>query len=393
MKNKRSLSNRIGIVGGGQLGRMLTFEAKKLGFHVTILDPTPKSPAGQVADEQIIASFKDEKAIKELAKKSDYLTFEFELADAGILEDLSKEVLINPSPKTLNLIKDKLNQKKFLKRFIIPTADFIELKKNEDIARAVKRFGYPMMLKTRLDGYDGKGNFLIKNELDINKGIDKLKMGGRYNFYPEGRKIDSFYIEKLVPFKKELAVIVARSIKGEIVSYPVVETVHKNNICHLVYAPAPIDKKTSERARRLAEKVMRKLKGAGVFGIEMFLTKKGEVLINEIAPRVHNSGHFTIEGCVTSQFEQHIRAISGLPLGSTEMVSNAAVMINILGEREGESEVKGMHRALTLPNVSVHIYGKAETKKERKMGHITAIDTSLQRAYKKVSLARKMISI
>jgi 5-(carboxyamino)imidazole ribonucleotide synthase len=375
------MKNRIGIVGGGQLGRMLAFEAKRLGFHVSVIDPTPHSPAGQVVDAQIVAPYQDEKAIRELASKSDFLTFEIELANAAILDELSKSGLqINPSAKTLTIIKDKLLQKQFLKKARIPVADFVAVETTEDIKKAATQFGYPLLLKARFDAYDGRGNALVKSEKEIENAVEKLK----------GRKL---YVEKFVPFVKELAVMVARSTKGEIKVYPVVETVHRNNICHIVYAPAAVKPSVKKKAEKLATAVMKNLKGAGVFGIEMFLTKKSEVIINEIAPRVHNSGHYTIEACVTNQFEQHIRAVTGLPLGSTQMLTPAAVMVNILGERQGTAEVKNLEKVLEIPNIYVHVYGKAETKLERKMGHITAIDKSLSKAYKKAITARKMLKI
>ncbi len=375
------MKNRIGIVGGGQLGRMLAFEAKKMGFMVTVTDPTSASPAGQVADEQIIAPYNDETAIRQLAEKSDFLTFEVELANAKVLDELTKKgIQVNPSAKTLEIIKDKLKQKEFLKNVKIPIADFIAIESREDILKAARKFDYPLLLKARFDAYDGRGNVLIKGEKDIEKGLEKLS----------GRKL---YIEKFVPFIKELAIMIARNTKGEIVSYPVVETIHKNNICHMVLAPAPVDKKVQKKVQLLAKKVMQKLKGAGVFGIEMFLDRKNRIYINEIAPRVHNSGHYTIEACITSQFEQHIRAITGMPLGKTTMVTPAAVMINILGQRQGKSEIVGLDDALNIPNVSIHVYGKMDTKLERKMGHITVIDYDLKSAYKKALRARKLISI
>jgi 5-(carboxyamino)imidazole ribonucleotide synthase len=187
--------------------------------------------------------------------------------------------------------------------------------------------------------------------------------------------------------------MVARSITGDIVSYPVVETIHKQHICDTVLAPAPVLPPIQKKARTIAERVMQEFPGAGVFGIELFLTKTGEVLVNEIAPRVHNSGHYTIEACVTDQFEQHIRAITGLPLGRTEMRVPAAVMVNILGDRQGPVDVVGRERALGVSGVALHLYGKAETKRERKMGHITVVDTNLEKAYKKARLARKYISV
>ncbi len=375
------MKNRIGIVGGGQLGRMLAFSAKQLGFDVHVIDPTPQSPAGQVVDSQIIADYKDRKAITKLAAKSDFLTFEVELANADILNQLTKKgVRVNPSAKTLAIIKDKFVQKTFLRKNKIPTANFVLVEDEQKIEILIEKFDFPFLLKARFDAYDGRGNALINNKADFKKGLKKLK----------GRKL---YIEKFVPFSKELSVVVARSIKGDLAVFPVCETFHKNNICHVVMAPARVSKKVKKNAELLAKKVMRSLKGAGVFGIEMFLTKTGKVLINEIAPRVHNSGHYTIEACQTSQFEQHIRAITGLPLGKTNMTSPAAVMINILGERTGFTELKGLKKALALSEVFVHIYGKIETKIDRKMGHITALGKNLTDAYRKARLARKYISI
>lgn len=375
------MKNRIGIVGGGQLGRMLIFAAKKLGFYVTVIDPTPASPAGQIADKQIVANYNDEKAIRELASVSDFLTFEIELANAEILNEFAKKgLLVNPSAKTLSTIKDKLRQNEFLQKFKIPVADFAQVESREDILNIAQKFGYPFLLKARFDAYDGRGNALIKNEREIDAGLKKLT----------GKKL---YIEKFVPFIKELSVVAARDTNGKIVEYPVVETIHKNNICHTVIAPAPIDKKQAESAKNLALQVMDHLHGAGVFAIEMFLTQNGEVLVNEIAPRVHNSGHLTIEACITSQFEQHIRAVTGLPLGSTDMIVPSAVMVNILGERDGKTELKGLDKALAIKGVSVHIYGKSDTRFERKMGHITAIADTTENALIKAKEARELMSI
>jgi 5-(carboxyamino)imidazole ribonucleotide synthase len=375
------MKNRIGIVGGGQLGRMLTDAAKKLGFVVTVIDPTPHSPAGQVADKQIIAHFTDEEAIRQLAGESDFLTFEIELANAAILDELSEKGLqINPSAKTLSIIKDKLEQKKFLRKNGIPVADFVGVETVEDILVAGREFGFPFLLKARFDAYDGRGNALIENESQIVDAFNRL--GGK-----------NVYVEKFVPFMKELAINVARNNKNEIVSYSVVETVHKNNICHIVTAPAPIQEIVKAQATKFGEEIMKHLGGAGVFGIEMFLTEEGTVLLNEIAPRVHNSGHYTIEACKTSQFEQHIRAITGMPLGATDMIVPAAVMINILGERNGKAEPKGIADAEAISGVKVHIYGKMETRIERKMGHLTAVADTVEEAMHNAKKARDIITI
>jgi len=408
------MKKRIGIVGGGQLGRLIAIDAQKLGFIVNIIDPTLNSPAGQVADHQIVADYNDEKAIRKLGQISDFLTFEIELANAEILDELAKQGLqINPSAQTLSIIKDKLAQKEFLRKANIPVADFIEIKstsgditshsgerqrlQNQDaghtpggtgarmtikkeILKAAQQFGYPFLLKARFDAYDGRGNALIEKEDQIDKGIEKLR----------GRKL---YVEKFVPFIKEIAVMVGRNMKDEIISYPVVETVHKNNILNYLLSPAPIDKKIQIKAQKLAEEVMKHLHGAGMFGVEMFLTKNGDVLINEIAPRVHNSGHHTIEANETSQFEQHARAITGMPFGPTKMKVPAAVMMNILGGRDGKAEPQGIEDAEKVPGVTVHIYGKLQTKVDRKMGHITVVGETVEECLAKAKKARKLITI
>lgn len=378
------MKKRIGIVGGGQLARMMADPAKKLGFDLTVIDPTPNSPAGQVAKE-ITADFNDEKALGKLAELSDIITIEIEVTNEEglkkILEEFEKNGLsVHPSPATIAIIQDKLLQKQFLKKNKIPTPEFMDISSKKDILKAAAVFDYPVMLKARTGAYDGRGNVLLQSEQEIDTGFYKLR----------GRKL---YVEKFVPFIKELAVVVARNTKGEIITYPVVETIHKNNILHYLLSPAPVNKNVSAQARKLAEETMKYLKGAGVFGIEMFLTKDEKVLINEIAPRVHNSGHHTIEANVTSQFEQHIRAIAGMPLGSTKPISAAAVMINILGEKIGKAEPKGVEKAEKVPGVKVHIYGKLDTKIDRKMGHITAVAKTLDEALKNATLARKYITI
>lgn len=375
------MPKRIGIVGGGQLGRMLTQAAHKLGFTVTVLDPAPQSPAGQIADGQITADFGDEAAIRKLAAQSDFLTFEIELAGEKVLEELVREgVNINPAPATLALIKDKLAQKEFLKKWGIPTANFRAVENKKDIVKAAQEFGYPVVLKARTGGYDGRGNAVIEREDEIEAALEKLT----------GKEL---YVEKFVQFTKELSVIAVRAMDGKIVTYPPVETIHENSICHTVLAPAPIADVTRQWTAQLAARVMQHLEGAGAFGIEMFLEGKDKVLVNEIAPRVHNSGHHTIEAADTSQFENHIRAITGMPLGDTGMKLPAAAMVNILGDRTGPAKPQGVEEAVQAHGVNVYIYGKAETRPERKMGHVTAVADSLAAARERAEKARGMISI
>ncbi len=372
---------RIGIIGGGQLGKMLTIAAKNLGFFVAVTDPTPQSPAGQVADLQIIGGYKDEKTTKALAKLVDVLTVDAEFVNEEVLSELmQKGKPVHPSPKTIGIIKDKLKQKIFLEKNKIPTSQFAKVSNKEEILKAAKNFGYPLFLKARFDAYDGKGNFTIKSERDIEEGLKKL----------EDREL---YVEQFVHFKKELAVMGVRSTKGEIKLYPVVQTIHKNHVCDLVLCPAPVSKTIKLKAEKLAKKVLKKMKGAGVFGIEMFLKIDNNVLVNEIAPRVHNSGHYTIEGSITSQFEQHIRAVAGLPLGETGLKAKAVVMKNILGTKEGNGFPKGIEKVLKIKNVSVHIYGKLFSKPGRKMGHITVVGNSIAECLKKAEKARKLLII
>ena len=374
------MKKRIGIVGGGQLGRMLVQAAARLGFHVTVLDPTPNSPAGQVADAQIVGDFKDEDPIRELASVSDFLTFEIESANAGVLEELADAGLpVNPSAKTLAVIKDKLGQKGFLAAAGVPVADFTGVESEEDIRQAASKFSYPLLLKARFDAYDGRGNAVIKKSADIAAALKKLS----------NREL---YVEKFVPFTKELAIQAARTAGGTIYLFPLVETVQKNNICHIVKAPAGVMKSVEQKALALSTKVAVALRGAGVFGIELFLTQQGKVIVNEIAPRVHNSGHHTIESCTVSQFEQHVRLVTGLKPKKIKLRS-PAVMINILGNRSGKAAPTDLKTITKEPDVFVHWYGKKETRPERKMGHLTALAKTGKHALQKARRAHTLTHI
>lgn len=371
----------IGIVGGGQLGKMLADAAHKLGHKVIILESTKDCPAGNVADKQILGSFKDKDKILELANMCDVVTFEIESANAEALDELvasGKEV--HPNPKTLKIIKDKGNQKVFLKENDIPVADFAFINSESDAEQAGKDFGYPFLLKTRFDAYDGRGNYVVNAREDIKDAF--IKFGDR-----------ELYAEKFFHFVKELAVVSARGKDGTIVTFPVVETIHKNNICHIVRSPAQVEKSVSDSAGELAHKVLEALEGVGVFAVEMFLAFNGEVVVNEIAPRVHNSGHLTIEAFDMSQFEAHVRAITGMPLVAPKELAKVSVMVNILGDRDGKAELSGVDEAEMLGGVKVHIYGKLDTRKERKMGHITATADTIEEAENKALEARSKVSI
>ncbi|MCR4324529.1 MAG: 5-(carboxyamino)imidazole ribonucleotide synthase [Candidatus Curtissbacteria bacterium] len=376
-KNKKS---SLGIIGGGQLGRMLVQAAQNLNIKTVVLDPTPQSPAGQIADKQVVGNYKDPKMIKKLASLVDFLTYEIESAHAQSLVELKGAgKSIHPSPKTLKIIQDKYLQKQILKKANVPVPDFLSVETIDDIKRAAKKFGFPLVIKARHHGFDGRGNARLAKESDIKKAL--LKLGTR-----------DLYVEKLVPFKSELAIQVVKSGKTTKI-YPLVETIQKNDICHIVIAPARVTDTVKKQANIITGKVAKMLKGNGVFAIEMFLTKNNKVLVNEIAPRVHNSGHYTIEATNASQFEHHVRAVCKLPLKSIKMTSPAAVMVNILGTRNSPAVPKGIESAQKLENVFVHIYGKAQTKKERKMGHVTALGENVKEALAKAQKARKLITI
>lgn len=372
------MAKTIGIVGGGQLGRMLTEAALPLGFKVVVINPEANSPAAQVGAQEIVADLQDPEAIRQLAEASDFVTVEIEHLNADVLAKLEKAgTSVHPSAKTIKLIQDKLAQNEFYRKNKLPTPGFVQIDSQADARQALKEFNGRMILKTRFGGYDGRGNQVIKSAEDLNSVED----------------FERLYAEEFIDFNKELAVIVARDVKGNIKTFPVVETIHKDNICHEVLCPAPMANDVKQAAEQLANQVVDKLGGAGVFAIEMFVTGQGQVLINEIAPRVHNSGHHTIEACRTSQFEQHIRAISGMELGEPSLKVPAAVMINILGERDGPVELKGEDEVKKMGGVFLHLYGKSPTKVARKMGHITAIADTIEAAKVKAELARSKISV
>ncbi|MEM4253166.1 MAG: 5-(carboxyamino)imidazole ribonucleotide synthase [Candidatus Nitrosotenuis sp.] len=349
----------LGIIGGGQLGMMLTEAAKKMPEHISeviVLDPTEGCSAAQVGAKQIVADFKDEKAILELASKVDILTYEIESGNSDVLKIAETKTVINPSPTTLQIIQDKFLQKSFLRQNDIPVTDFVEVKSLDDLRP--KEFGFPVLLKARRDAYDGRGNYVIKSYDEIEN---------VYNYFV-GRTL---MLEKFVDFKMEVSVIAARNTKGQIATYPVVENIHEDNILRMTIAPARVSSDVSNRAERIAYETMRVLHGAGVFGIEMFVTADDKILINEIAPRVHNSGHHTLQSTKTSQFEQHLRAILGLELGDTKLM-HPAIMYNILGPNDFSGKYKIAE--IKMKNLYLKMYGKAESKPQRKLGHFNLID-------------------
>lgn len=351
----------LGIIGGGQLGMMLTEAAQKMPEHISeviVLDPTRNCPAAKVGAKQIVADFKDKNAIVELSLQSDIITYEIESGDSKVLEGLQHEVMINPSPATLRIIQDKYVQKKFLYDNKIPVAEFAMIESLDDLKRQISSFGYPSLLKARRDAYDGRGNFKIQSTDQIEVAYQQFL----------GRPM---MLEKNINFKMEVSVIAARNTKGQIATYPVVENIHENNILHMTIAPARISKKAADEADKIAKKTMEVLQGAGVFGIEMFVTEDEKILINEIAPRVHNSGHHTLQSSSTSQFEQHLRAILGLELGKTNLL-HYTVMCNILGPNNFD----GRYSSIIIEEEGVYLkmYQKDEARPQRKLGHFNVVD-------------------
>jgi len=354
------MGKTLGIIGGGQLGMMLTEAARRLTGEISdviVLDPTENCPAAQAGAKQIVADFKDQKAIEELAGRSDIITYEIESGDSDVLKGLERDTVINPSPETLRIIQDKFLQKTELSKHGIGVAEFHAVESAEGLKESIREFGYPVLLKARRDAYDGRGNYKIDSEREIQ---------AAYDFF-RGQKL---MVEKFVPFRMEVSVIAARSASGEIATFPLVENMHEDNILRTTVAPARVSDAVAKNAQRLAEKTMEVLHGAGVFGIEMFVTRDDGLLINEIAPRVHNSGHHSLQSSRTSQFEQHLRAIMGLPLGSTELV-RPTIMYNILGE--GGYEGRYTVDDPGIEGAFLKMYGKAVSKPKRKLGHINIV--------------------
>lgn len=377
---------KIGIVGGGQLGRMLAEAAHPLGYQVTVVEASPDCPASKAGASQIIGGLKDADAIRQLAEQTDVVTWEIEHIDTSVLRELAEEGYnVQPSPSTLAVIQDKYTQKQMLIKAGLPVAESLtlanyefDLLKTRHLDDVVRTLGGAVILKTKTGGYDGRGNLLF----DGNYGrVDEVL----------GSDWDNIYAERIVPFEKELSVIAARDLQGNIAIYPTAETVHKDNICHTVVTPAGIRPELIADAQEIAHETLKQLEGAGIFAIEMFATED-EVIINEIAPRVHNSGHHTIEANVTSQFEQHIRAITGMPLGSTAMRVPAAAMINILGQCEEPLTREGMDRVLALPDTHPHFYGKS-SRKARKIGHITVLGSSVDEVLRTANQARSEFTV
>ncbi|USW56443.1 Putative PurE domain, ATP-grasp, ATP-dependent carboxylate-amine ligase-type, rudiment single hybrid [Septoria linicola] len=362
----------VGVLGGGQLGRMLAEAANLLEIQVNFLDAVGSS-AKQVSghDGHVEGSFKDRRAIQKLAEKSDIITVEIEHVDTEMLEEISERVDVQPSWKTLRTIQDKYNQKWHLQKNDVATTQSIALSEPtvRELERVSAELGLPLMLKSRKDAYDGRGNFAVKTKTDFKPALEALAVNR------------DLYAERWCNFRMELAVMVVKT-ENDVLSFPTVETIHEDSICKLTYAPARgVSPEVNKKAQELAKRAVACFWGKGVFGVEMFMTMGGDLLINEIAPRPHNSGHYTIEACPVSQYEAHLRAILDLPLHQEDLeLREPSIMLNILGGEAPDSHLTIARAALQQRRTKIHLYGKGQARKGRKMGHITVCAPTMREA-------------
>jgi 5-(carboxyamino)imidazole ribonucleotide synthase len=368
--------NTIGIFGGGQLGRMIAIAAKRMGYRVVVLDPTPDCPAGQVADDEITAPYTDVAAARDLARRCAVVTAEFENVPAETLEAIEPMVPVRPSSRVLRIAQNRIAEKTFLAEHSFPVPNFRPVRSHEELLRAISEIGCPAVLKTATGGYDGKGQVRIEHPDEAERAWERLG------------KVDCV-LEEFVLLEREVSVIVARNLRGEEVVYPVAENTHANHILDTSVMPARIAPELARRAQELARAIAEALGVVGLLCVEMFMAQDGRLLVNELAPRPHNSGHQTFDAAVTSQFEQVVRAICNLPLGSTELYRPAAIA-NLLGDL-WEGGEPNWAKALELPEVKLHLYGKAEPRPGRKMGHLTATAETPDEALQKVLEARRRL--
>lgn len=350
----------IGIIGGGQLGRMMALAAKAQGYRIAVLDPTEDSPCGQVADYKIVDAYNSMAGIQKLAQISDVITYEFENIDAEGLDWLQTNAYVPQGSSVLEITQDRISEKQAIQQAGVKVAPFEVIENAADLETALTTLGYPAVLKTARGGYDGKGQYVIRTSNEVEEAA-KLLTSGRC------------VLEKWIPFEKEISVIVTRGTNGESAVFPVSENIHIHNILHESIVPARISDDAKENAIEKAGIIAEHLQLVGTLAVEMFLCSNDDIYINELAPRPHNSGHYTIEACETSQFEQHIRAICGVPLGSTKLL-RPAVMVNILGEHQAPI----IDKLPELQDWKVHLYGKQEPKEKRKMGHATLLRSSVE---------------
>ncbi len=373
----------IGILGGGQLARMSAQAATRLGLTVHILESFPDSPAGSIAHAETVGKTSDRETLRGFAAACDAISLESEFhreEDLAVIEQAGG--LLYPSSATVALVQDKLHQKQTLEQAGVPVAPYAPVTTIDDARAFGAEHGYPFVLKARRGGYDGYGNATIDNEEGIEAGWNRITTGDLRN---------ELYAEAFVSFVRELAVMVVRSRDGETKLYPVVETVQRDHICHVVIAPATIATAVADEVRRQAVGAIEAIDGVGIFGVELFESSDGSVLVNELAPRPHNSGHYTIEACVTSQFENHVRAVLGYPLGATTMQRPAAVMVNLLGDVDGSGAITSYPESLAIDDLHLHLYGKERSRPGRKMGHVTMLGDDVETVRRRAEEAAAVV--
>ncbi|MCM3635025.1 5-(carboxyamino)imidazole ribonucleotide synthase [Paenibacillus camelliae] len=361
----------IGVLGGGQLGRMLANAGSELGYRFITLDPTPNGPMGQVS-EQIVAAYSDADAARMLAQQADVITYEFENVSSEVAGMLMKESYVPQGNKLLHTTQHRLREKRAIEAAGVQVAPYREITSVDDLREAIAHFGTPSVLKTATGGYDGKGQWVIRSEEEIEEAYAALS-----------KAKTELVLEKFIRFTKEISVIAARSPQGEVKVFPASENIHVQNILHLSIVPARISDDLRQQAEQLAIQIAEGLQAVGLIAVEMFVTEEGSLFVNELAPRPHNSGHYTMEACITSQFEQHVRAVCNLPLGDPSL-RQPVVMVNVLGQHV-EPLLERMAVQDSLANelqvsTKVHLYGKADAVHNRKMGHVNVLASSIEQA-------------
>ena len=366
----------IGLMGSGQLGRMFAIAARRMGYRVHVFSPDADTPAGQLSDREVTGAYEDEEAVRAFARDLDLLTFEFENIPRQTIDWCAAECAVRPASSVLHIAQNRLREKDFLSRAGIPVAPYRAVRSAVDLRAAIGEIKTPAILKSAAFGYDGKGQRFI----DAESGLEELW---------RDRAGDELILEGAVDFEKEVSVIVARGPDGSVATFPVCENIHRDHILDITVLPARVSPEVEKSAAALARTIAEKIELVGLLAVEMFLQRDGALLVNELAPRPHNSGHWTIEGCATSQFEQHVRAVCGLPLGSTQLLSPSA-MANLLGDLWEGSE-PNWAAALAVEGVRLHLYGKHQPRPRRKMGHLTAVAASAEAAIAAVTEAREAL--
>ena len=364
------MRNHIGILGGGQLAQMLTQAADAMGLTVSVMVKRSSDALPSLAGRAVEGDWDDPATAAAFARRVDLVTLENEFVNPLSLETIEHEgITVFPTSTSIRLIQDKWHQKEALARHQLPVVTSQAVSEVSDVVAFAASNGWPVVLKRRHQGYDGKGNATVRRPGELADAWSRLAVNE-----------NGLYVEAFCPFDRELAVMVTRAQNGDTVLYPVVDTVQKDHICHTVTAPSQLPAALAQQATTLARQAVEAIGGIGTFGVEMFLTPDQTILINELAPRVHNSGHYTIEACACSQFENHLRAIMGLPLGSPAMIKPHAVMVNLIGAGDGPALPSGYHEALAVSGAHLHIYGKSRSSKGRKMGHVTALGDTADEA-------------